>query len=196
VKALDSEYGPVRERAAETLGAIGDAKALPYLVATLKRKHLIGVDNTVGAVAAIAKSVAKSDVSRVRELLEPLFVDRSARREHVAERLLQFDLGSEMNESLGRYLRGEPWGFVTNTELRSPVAKGHESLLEESIEHLHLSVRAFNALSEANITTIGQVLVRSKADLMKYRGLGRGTVDEIDESVNRLGLELFQPSPS
>ena len=61
------------------------------------------------------------------------------------------------------------------------------SLLEESIEVLGLSVRSFNCLRRCGLMTIGDVVgkIEGEEDLLKIRNLGRKSAQEIMEKVER-----------
>lgn len=48
-----------------------------------------------------------------------------------------------------------------------------EKVLEMSIEDLELSVRSFNCLKRAGISTVEDLTNKSEADMMKVRNLGK-----------------------
>ena len=60
------------------------------------------------------------------------------------------------------------------------------------IVELDLSVRAFNCLRRANITTIERLTQYSKAQLSKLRNMGVGTLAEVERKLNERGLALRQ----
>jgi DNA-directed RNA polymerase subunit alpha len=62
--------------------------------------------------------------------------------------------------------------------------------LQEPISHLELSVRGSNALEEAGIKTIGELVSKSEADLLEHECLGYTTLSEIKESLSSMGLTL------
>ncbi len=62
--------------------------------------------------------------------------------------------------------------------------------LNRSVEELELSVRSYNCLKNANIQTIGDLVVRSEADMLKTKNFGRKSLNEIKEILTTMGLSL------
>ena len=65
-----------------------------------------------------------------------------------------------------------------------------EKVLEMSIEDLELSVRSFNCLKRANISTVEDLTNKSEADMMKVRNLGKKSLDEVTNKLHSLGLDF------
>ena len=65
-----------------------------------------------------------------------------------------------------------------------------ERVLEMSIEDLELSVRSFNCLKRANISTVEDLANKSEADMMKVRNLGKKSLDEVTNKLHALGLDF------
>ncbi|MBI2948949.1 MAG: DNA-directed RNA polymerase subunit alpha [Verrucomicrobia bacterium] len=63
-------------------------------------------------------------------------------------------------------------------------------LLNMSVNEIELSVRAANCLNNANITTVGQLAMKSEAEMLKYRNFGKKSLNEIKEKLAALGLTL------
>jgi DNA-directed RNA polymerase subunit alpha len=63
-------------------------------------------------------------------------------------------------------------------------------LLAMSVNEIELSVRAANCLNNANITTVGQLAMKSEAEMLKYRNFGKKSLNEIKEKLTGLGLSL------
>ena len=63
-------------------------------------------------------------------------------------------------------------------------------LLNMSVNEIELSVRAANCLNNANITTVGELAQKTEADMLKYRTVGRKSLNEIKEKMKELGLCL------
>jgi hypothetical protein len=61
-------------------------------------------------------------------------------------------------------------------------------LLERSVDHLELSVRALNALAAAGIETVGQLARLSADGLVAVPGVGKKTRRELREVLRSLGL--------
>jgi len=69
-----------------------------------------------------------------------------------------------------------------NSELRK--------LLNMSVNEIELSVRAANCLNNANITSVGQLAMKSEAEMLRYRNFGKKSLTEIKEKLSELGLSL------
>jgi DNA-directed RNA polymerase subunit alpha len=59
-----------------------------------------------------------------------------------------------------------------------------------SVNEIELSVRAANCLNNANITTVGQLAMKSEAEMLKYRNFGKKSLNEIKDKLVELGLGL------
>ncbi|HYG35358.1 MAG TPA: DNA-directed RNA polymerase subunit alpha [Clostridia bacterium] len=71
-----------------------------------------------------------------------------------------------------------------------------KKLLNMSVNEIELSVRAANCLNNANITTVGQLAMKSEQEMLKYRNFGKKSLNEIKEKLAALGLSLgmtFEP---
>ena len=65
-----------------------------------------------------------------------------------------------------------------------------ENILETSIEELELSVRSFNCLKRAGISTVGDIAKKTEIEMMKVRNLGKKSLDEVIEKLHSLGLDF------
>lgn len=63
------------------------------------------------------------------------------------------------------------------------------------IHELDLSIRSENCLMRGGITTIGELLKRSRDDLLKFRNLGRKSLTEIEEKLTARGYVLAPSKP-
>ncbi len=71
-----------------------------------------------------------------------------------------------------------------------------KDLLGRSVDELELSVRSSNCLKNANIKTIGDLVTKSEAEMLKYRNFGRKSLNEIKEIITEMGLELGMSAES
>ncbi|NUM60214.1 MAG: DNA-directed RNA polymerase subunit alpha [Bdellovibrionaceae bacterium] len=62
--------------------------------------------------------------------------------------------------------------------------------LFRSVDDLELSVRSANCLKNANIRFIGELVVRSEAEMLKTKNFGRKSLNEIKEILTEMGLGL------
>jgi DNA-directed RNA polymerase subunit alpha len=65
-----------------------------------------------------------------------------------------------------------------------------KKLLNMSVNEIELSVRAANCLNNANITTVGQLAMKTEAEMLKYRNFGKKSLNEIKDKLTHLGLSL------
>src|SRR5882724_6192402 len=92
-------------------------------------------------------------------------------------------------------------------ELEAGQESGHDSPLlrndnlNRSVEELELSVRSYNCLKNANIATIGELIQKTEAEMLKTKNFGRKSLNEIKEILAQMGLSLGMkldnyPSPT
>ncbi len=87
--------------------------------------------------------------------------------------------------------------FISFDETEEPMpveapkeeAKLNENLFR-SVDELELSVRSANCLQQANIKTIGDLVQRTEAEMLKTKNFGRKSLKEIKEILAEMGLSL------
>jgi DNA-directed RNA polymerase subunit alpha len=87
--------------------------------------------------------------------------------------------------------------FINFDETEEPVevpmpqeeTRWNENLFR-SVDELELTVRSANCLQNANIKTIGDLVQRSEADMLKTKNFGRKSLKEIKEILTEMGLHL------
>jgi DNA-directed RNA polymerase subunit alpha len=62
--------------------------------------------------------------------------------------------------------------------------------LNRSVEELELSVRSYNCLKNANIQTIGELVQKTEAEMLRTKNFGRKSLNEIKEILSNMGLSL------
>lgn len=65
-----------------------------------------------------------------------------------------------------------------------------DEILDQKIDTLDLSVRTYNGLRRNNISTIGDIMKMSNAEVMKIRNFGRKSYHEVVEQLKKYGLVL------
>ena len=63
-------------------------------------------------------------------------------------------------------------------------------ILNMSVNEIELSVRAANCLNNANITTVGELALKSEAAMLKYRNFGKKSLNEIKDKLTEFGLHV------
>ena len=61
--------------------------------------------------------------------------------------------------------------------------------LNKSVDEMELSVRSYNCLKNANIRTIGELVQKTEADMLKTKNFGRKSLNEIKEILTEHGPE-------
>lgn len=84
----------------------------------------------------------------------------------------------------------EPVEFEEPREAAAPQDSAMKKLLNMSVNEIELSVRAANCLNNANITTVGQLAMKTEAEMLKYRNFGKKSLNEIKDKLTQLGLSL------
>ena len=87
--------------------------------------------------------------------------------------------------------------FINFDETEEPAPlepiKAEEKLNENlfrSVDELELSVRSANCLQNANIKTIGDLVQKTEAEMLKTKNFGRKSLKEIKEILAEMGLGL------
>ena len=84
--------------------------------------------------------------------------------------------------------------FEEKTEpVEEPAEIRHDAVIEhlnKSVDELELSVRSYNCLKNANIRTIGELVTKSEAEMLKTKNFGRKSLNEIKEILQSMGLQL------
>ena len=62
--------------------------------------------------------------------------------------------------------------------------------LGKSVDEMELSVRSYNCLKNANIRTIGELVQKTEAEMLKTKNFGRKSLNEIKEILSTMGLSL------
>lgn len=87
------------------------------------------------------------------------------------------------NNSSSEPARIEAAGIASKEEADN---KMYETIIDE----LNLPSRVINALLRENIETVADLVKRGKEDLVGLKGVGRKSIDLIEEELNKMGVEL------
>jgi DNA-directed RNA polymerase subunit alpha len=79
--------------------------------------------------------------------------------------------------------------YIRDVEL-DPELEEKERILSMSVREIELTVRAANCLSAANIDTIGELVSKSEAEMLKFRNFGKKSLEEIIQKLKKYDLEL------
>ncbi len=100
-------------------------------------------------------------------------------RKHLNPFVQYFELGAHVTAADSRLDEPLP---VVNDELRQK--------LERPISSLELGVRASNCLEAAKVNTVGELVRLTEEELLALRSFGKTSLQEVRESLAKLGLSL------
>ena len=99
-------------------------------------------------------------------------------------------LRKHLNPFVQYFELGEAIADAGRTEAEAGMDAELQKKLSMSIHELELSVRANNCLDSAKIRTVGELVVRTEADLLKIRSFGKTSLREVKRKLADLGLSL------
>jgi len=70
------------------------------------------------------------------------------------------------------------------------VSSQMNEILNRSVEELELSVRSYNCLKNANIQSIGDLVQKTEAEMLRTKNFGRKSLNEIKEILGGLSLSF------
>lgn len=79
--------------------------------------------------------------------------------------------------------------YIRDVEL-DPDLEEKERILRMSVKEIELTVRAANCLEMAEITTIGDLVSKTEAEMLKFRNFGKKSLEEIVQKLKKYDLEL------
>src|SRR5207247_2412937 len=84
-------------------------------------------------------------------------------------------------------------GGKLKIEMRVKNGRGYvqaDENFKRSGEELELSVRSYNCLKNADIKTIGELVQKTEAEMLKTKNFGRKSLNEIKEILGEMGLSF------
>jgi len=107
-----------------------------------------------------------------------------------------FEAGLILRKHLNPLIMYQEMGSHMADAVR-PVAAKHaaeqsamDDLLSKPVSVLNLSMRASNCLEAAQIHTIGELVCKSEADLLRFRSFGKTSLNEVQRKLGDVGLML------
>jgi DNA-directed RNA polymerase subunit alpha len=79
--------------------------------------------------------------------------------------------------------------YIRDIEM-DPELEAMEQTLSTSVKEIELTVRAANCLAAANIETIGDLVSKTEAEMLKFRNFGKKSLEEIVLKLKKYDLEL------
>ena len=171
------------------------ARGRGYVVSDRNKKEgqaigTLAIDSIFSPVKKVAFKVEDTRVGQItdydRLILEVWTNGSMSPKEAVlyASNILQQQLNVFVN--LGKLPEEEETVQVQQNPQEEELMKK----LTQPVSELELSVRSANCLNEARIKTIGDLVVQSEADMLKYRNFGKKSLTEISQILKSMGLQF------
>jgi DNA-directed RNA polymerase subunit alpha len=94
-----------------------------------------------------------------------------------------------LKDHMNIFINFEEEPEVEEVKLEKPTAIRNENL-DRSVEELELSVRSYNCLKNASISTIRELVLKTEQEMLKTKNFGRKSLNEIKEILTAMGLSL------
>jgi DNA-directed RNA polymerase subunit alpha len=95
-----------------------------------------------------------------------------------------------LKDHMAIFINFEEMGEATEEEKPGASATRMHEVLNRSVEELELSVRSYNCLKNANIQTIGDLVQKTEAEMLRTKNFGRKSLNEIKDILANLGLQF------
>lgn len=79
--------------------------------------------------------------------------------------------------------------YIRDVQL-DPELEELERIMKMSVKEIELTVRAANCLDQANIFSIGELVGKSEAEMLKFRNFGKKSLEEIVQKLKKYDLTL------
>jgi DNA-directed RNA polymerase subunit alpha len=130
----------------------------------------------VNAACVINLGVLYEDIGNYRRAMQCFDLALQADPESARARLYRRDAAAALNM------------YYDEEQERSDVKR--DKLMRTSIHEFELSVRSRGCLESLNIRTIGDLVVKTEADLLGLKNFGETSLTEIKEVLKKRGLRL------
>jgi DNA-directed RNA polymerase subunit alpha len=108
------------------------------------------------------------------------------------------EAGKILRKHLNPFVQYFEAGTTRVSESAAAAASVDDELVRKlnmPITELELSVRASNCLESAKIATVGQLVSKTDADLLKVRSFGKTSLREVKKKLQDMNLSLGMPMP-
>lgn len=171
-------------------------KGMGYLPAEKNKKPNQSVDtifidsffSPITKVSYNVESASLSQFSNYDKLILEIFTNKS---------ILPDEALSKSANILIKYLKVitkfspediESIGELISEEEREKSEKA--KILDKTIEELDFSVRSYNCLKKSGVNTLRDLISYSPEEVIKIKNLGKKSLDEIKEKINKYGFTL------
>ena len=140
-----------------------------------------------------------SPITRINYEVEPARVGQNANYDKL---IMNVNTNGSMRPedamALGAKILIEHLNIITNISeiadmtgiMNAKQEDSKQKKLETSIDDLDFSVRAYNCLKRAGISTLGDLTEKSELEMMKIRNLGKKSLKEVIDKIKDMGLKF------
>ena len=155
-----------------------------------KEAGLIAIDSAYSPVVRVNFKVEEARVGRKANydrLILQVWTDGSIHPEEAVK-----ESASILERQFGYIFSNKETGEEKSKEISAEGKKEEvdNKMYETIIDELNLPSRVINALLRENIETVADLVKRGKEDLVGLKGVGRKSIDLIEEELNKMGVEL------
>lgn len=153
----------------------------------------IAIDSIFSPVRRVSFNVKETRVGRITDY-EGLTIEISTNGSISPEDALAY-AAKNLRDNLSIFINFEEVEEKEEKEVLALKEKEEESkklkeILAIGVDELELSVRSANCLRGANIRTLGELVLRTEANMLKTRNFGKKSLTEIGEKLAEYGLSL------
>jgi DNA-directed RNA polymerase subunit alpha len=152
-------------------------------------------------IGFITVDSAHTPIEKVNFQIEPIRLDDNFDYERLVLEIwtngsiapdLALGLAAKLIKDHMRIFTGEEERIAAEVKEDFSSESKPEEDLDMPIEHLELSVRAYNCLRNADVRTLRELLQKSERELLMTRNFGRKSLNEIKEILSAMGMQLRQ----
>lgn len=182
------------------IGSLSDKKAKLDMEITVEKGmgYSLAEERRVSTIGVIATDAVFTPVKRVNYEVTATRVGRQTDLDKLIFRIWTngvvgpreaLDEGSRILSSYFAQIY-EPRTIMASSDNASKTSSVSDSVLRITIDELDLPTRIYNSLRNGEIETIGQLLERSKKDLLSMRNMGNKSIAVIEEKLKEKGITL------
>lgn len=155
-----------------------------------KETGFITVDSSFSPVRKVNFKVEEARVGRktnFERLILEIWTDETISPEEALKQS-----SAIIGEHFTRMFSGKDVAQIESEEAKEVAKeeKANAKIYETIIDELNLPSRVINALLRENIETVSDLVKRGKDNLVGLKGVGRKSIDLIEEELKKMGIEL------
>ena len=163
-----------------------------YVVADSSKKDktvgLIAVDSIFSPVKRVAYKVENARVGQVTDYDKLIFEIETNGSITPADALAT--AAKILQEQLSVFINFDVGAMDNEVKKDIDIEPDFNRNLLKTIEELELSVRSYNCLKNENITYVGDLVIRTEAEMLKTANFGRKSLNELKENLKSMSLSF------